>query len=269
MVRADASVDTWRATPPHPPSPTAACIAGEARTLTLEPVRAQLVHSMLRPLRADALLVLAASHTPTWYVHPRGERTIAPATPPSTLLHAAREIGAMSLIIANDSSPLVAEVALARGAGHIQRSLVARWGVCLREIVAAEGARSRRYDYVVRARPDLRYGCKLCVPRMLPPHAAEWALFIRDYLSLMPRRVADHALGRPSAGPATCNERTPRWSRRREEWCNPCLLWRRGVAVLVTNPWKDIEIARPCRARPIPALPLLTPTAAPRRAWHS
>lgn len=170
---------TWRAEPSQT-SITAACVAGQARTLVLDEVMQNLRAAALLPLFADSFFVLSPEYTPLW-----GEWKTRPSpnSSSSRLLDVARQLGATSLAIADDASllrgPLVPNVSHR----HIQRTLFLRFGVCLEEIRWAESLRARSYTYVLRTRPDAAYACKLCAPSDVGSWgvARVWGAFARDF----------------------------------------------------------------------------------------
>lgn len=212
-------MDVWRAVP-SAGAVTAACVAGEARTLIFRSVQENLQHAVLRPLAADAFLILSEGHTGKWY------NVEAQPLPPITrdhLVTIARNLGASSLTVANDSSPLLGEGVPV----HHQRSMVLRFRLCLAEVKLAERARrgeatvSHDYTWVVRVRPDAHFHCKLCVPHA--PLARSWGAFHRDFVAILTRDAAEIALGAPNDSIAACSSRSRAPSQRREEWCMPCL----------------------------------------------
>eukprot|EP00966_Prymnesium_polylepis_P071819 1668068-Prymnesium_polylepis.1 len=224
----------WRAQPSMS-ALTAACVAGEARTLVYRSVQTSLHRAVLEPLRADSFLVLSPVHTGKWY------DVSAYPLPPIThleLLSAAQHLQAVSLIVANDSSPLFRAPSLSGlAANHLQRAMVLRFKLCLDEIHRAERWRGKRhaatraggavsaqegalgvYRWVVRTRPDSHYTCALCVPSLRGAEVHGWAVFYRDFVALLSRDAAETALGAPNGDIATCSLRSRAPAQRREEW---------------------------------------------------
>ena len=241
---------------------TAACVAGEARTIVLPNVQQNIQAAVLSPLRADAFLVLAATHTSAtagtpiaWY-----DERIQPMLNIShaMLLNTAKRLSAVSLVIADEGGDLLSSAETAAHAnGHIQQGLIARWTLCLREIRYVEdGVRGRPYRFILRARPDLRYSCALHLPPLSFGPAStpgqvrpspEWAAFNFDYFAFFTRGAAEVALGQPDPSIPTCNVSSHKYMVRREEWCQPCLMRKHNVSLYAYSPWRDVAIARPCR----------------------
>ena len=84
----------------------------------------------------------------------------------------------------------------------ILRSILQRWHVCMRHMLLRELRMGTRYDYVLRARPDLHYGAAL-LPHLLSPTTA--VVTDSDLFWIAPRRVAIELLNVTTCEHASCN----------------------------------------------------------------
>ena len=239
---ADAS--PFRGREPSLDSPCAVCVAGETRSLALEPVARRFVNTILTPLRADPFLVLSL-HTSRR--HADGSAASSAFLPEPTAPQLAAMLRILSpvgpsILLDNDASFWMGGEAERSGLiQQFQGGLPPLWGldvavrfrVCLHLIERAEETRKRamrrrgaldhRYGFVVRTRPDVYLPCTL---RPLPAHALAspvepFVAMGNDFVWLMSRSVADVLL---RAYPLAlhvpyCTDRS-----NRPEWCVRCAL---------------------------------------------
>lgn len=207
-------------------SPTAVCLAGEARSIASPRVRVMLTQNLLHPLNADLFLAMS----PTWSGH---EEQSLSARVVDQLMSDLRPV---STVIADDSDALRILIKVLGGArsqklqdvvectshqplplkryenegedlgkatfryrvAHNQLgpcspqlSLAIRLQTCHSLIEFAERQRDgRQYTWVVRSRPDIALPCAL--PMAALPHDA--VFFQDDFFAMMPRAAAEVSL---------------------------------------------------------------------------
>ena len=222
---------------PRPPRTPrfAVCFVGQLRTGGDAAIQRNLYEHLVAPLGADVFFYVSAAHE---VAHASGAGGCLPSAPGSCEApsgRAARDTavrrgrwgslrdpnGAAELAALEASGPLApsivafevlgddaavaAATALAPSAGRLhQKTLRARCKLCHAAVEARERAGRFRYDYVVRARPDYVFACRL--PAAASGYyearaaaaaargAAGWAASHRDYWELLDRGAADVAL---------------------------------------------------------------------------
>ena len=209
-------------------SPTAVCLAGEARTMRLAPLRTRLRTNLIGPLNGDLFLVMS----PAWKNNEAGQ------TFTSAALRAVKEeLQPVSLVLARDEEmmPLLTNRSLDFGisAGELhaisrctheqplpqaianddrssgglgvewrrtndqtgpcspQLALALRFRACLGLVELAERKRDGlAYRWVVRSRPDVNVICPLPVELLALLTARHMALYQDDFIAVMPRAAA-------------------------------------------------------------------------------
>ena len=198
-------------------SPTAVCLAGEARTIVSPRVRSAQMRHLVEPLGADLFLVLS----------PPSHREVNREAWLSHLRHIEQQMDPVSLVVARDDqmidvlSRLIDQPTAERqrvldcarsqplpshrmdrggpdwrayfqlGPCCPQLSLALRHRVCLSLLERAERERHVRYTWVVRARPDIAFPCELSAAVIFRPGMVRYYM---DFAAFMPRRAADATL---------------------------------------------------------------------------
>lgn len=205
-------------------APVAVCLAGEARTIVVQELRHNIIRNLIKPLSADAFLVLSPLESGR-----EGAARAGFELTPGVLQSIEHDMTPVAMVLARDSQmanaiqqlhvlkPDEKHEILAcirahpppsfidrekdwRGYFQVgpcspQLSLALRSRVCLGLIEHAELARGGvRYDRVVTSRPDIALPCRLPsdVFASLPPDVV--GLVDPDFLYSMTRAAASYAL---------------------------------------------------------------------------
>lgn len=103
----------------------------------------------------------------------------------------------VDVVVSEDEEALGAAADLERSRGTlVQKALRARCRLCYAGVVRREARLDRTYDFVVRARPDYAFDCKLppLVDQSWLGRRSAWATTHRDYWEIMSRDVAEAGL---------------------------------------------------------------------------
>jgi len=204
-VAAPASQSVWR--PDHrPPAPVALCIVGQLRTLSYSWVQERFEHAVLRPLE-----------WPTIFMHVSreggcqsrsGRSCAASLTTQVDLDTILQRLPLVSLTLLDDVEILRRHRLMnahnpSSGAwicpGGSCLPMLLRMSGCADDVERFEAARSHRFSYVMRTRPDLYWRCSLPalstlhmalhVPASATKPAPGAAMLHRDWFSLSTRNV--------------------------------------------------------------------------------
>lgn len=169
----------------------ALCLAGQLRTFVQPWVLDHWRLAVLQPLRPSIFV----------HVSPEGGGTKGETTTTAQLRRVQERLRPVTMRVFTDEQLLVAsnttEAASKRQTatkklrhGGLIGTLALRWEACLADIVQTETLRRFRYDWIVRARPDMVFRCSLPPLRLWPPAASAGKVLVQaDYLVAAPRAL--------------------------------------------------------------------------------
>lgn len=238
-----ARASPWQGRSPSATALAAICIAGEVRSLVLEPVARRLASTVVEPLRGDVFLVVsphttrAPQSSSSHFVSFNGVLS-APASDEArrAIVNILRPV---SVIFGDDAAFWAGGLAernatFERDFSHVRYFDVAvRFRVALMLVEQAEAARGATYPLVVRTRPDLYMPCNMQLPgrvanasgisdavealRSMPPFYAAG----NDFVAVMDRPTATVALRHMPLASDVGYCRDPKM---RGEWCVRCMV---------------------------------------------
>ena len=241
-------------TPPSTPSPIALCLAGQLRTLTFSWMQHSLQHAVIAAVRPHAFLHVSREFESRQNATTHDLELITNLVQP-VCLHVLSDEQVLNAVGSSVAASTAATGSRLQEGG-IRGTLALRWEACLHDIAWAEAAVGKAYSYVVRARPDVRWGCVLPplaswpAPTALTPPLLNW-----DFVAVMPRALADAVLSlrrRTTLRAAPCSRPVFEHDR-----CLDTLLHEKGVAACELLPRARItRFSRPhARGDPWPPSP--------------
>ncbi|EOD04821.1 hypothetical protein EMIHUDRAFT_107504 [Emiliania huxleyi CCMP1516] len=216
---------------PHnaPPSaPAAVCLAGQLRVLSNAWLQDNLLDAVLRPLRAALFMHVSRQSRSCGTRGMRWTRVLVDCASPAALTSRAaldaivHRIAPASMSLLDDELLLRQhKLSVASAPGVFRRTavgcpystcapLLLRYAGCASDVERFEAERGQQFRWIVRARPDLLWHCRLPdITAARWPPARALAYTYRDWVAVFSRGVASTALRLDSrlAQPQPCRSR--------------------------------------------------------------
>ena len=214
---AASSLRMWLPDNAPPSAPAALCLAGQIRVLTYSWVQDNLLNAVIRPLRSAVFMHVSRQSRACGKRGPAAHRGVvidcastAALTSRVALDTIINRLAPTSLSLQDDAvllqrhnlsgglAPGVVKDMPVGCMGSTCAPLLLRYAGCASDIERFEAERSHRFGWVVRARPDLLWHCRLpeLTAAVWPPQRSRTAFTYtyRDWLAVFSRQVATPAL---------------------------------------------------------------------------
>mmetsp|Transcript_10434 Transcript_10434/g.34611 ORF Transcript_10434/g.34611 Transcript_10434/m.34611 type:complete len:383 (+) Transcript_10434:200-1348(+) len=227
-VPAPSSMRLWLPHNAPPSAPAAVCLAGQLRVLSNAWLQDNLLDAVLRPLRAALFMHVSRQSRSCGTRGMRWTRVLVDCASPAALTSRAaldaivHRIAPASMSLLDDELLLRQhKLSVASAPGVFRRTavgcpystcapLLLRYAGCASDVERFEAERGQQFRWIVRARPDLLWHCRLPdITAARWPPARALAYTYRDWMAVFSRGVASTALRLDSrlAQPQPCRSR--------------------------------------------------------------